>query len=137
MSVVCLDGVISDEDLRAWRAGRLSISVQLTCAQVRAVLCGPCLARGVALWGLTATQILKLFPGRSQRKNAYKLRTWAGRISGRRARRVLAAASWHQIRAAAQHQDEEAQIRAAVAYSIGLPKREARPMTRPLHAARP
>ena len=80
--------------------------------------CGPCLARGVALRGLTATQILKLFPARSRRKNAYKLRTWAGRISGRRARRVLAAASWHQIRAAAQHQEEEAQIRAAIAYSV-------------------
>ena len=118
MSVVCLDGVISEDDLRAWRAGQLSASVQLTYAQVRAVFCGPCLARGVALRGLTATQILKLFPARSRRKNAYKLRTWAGRISGRRARRVLAAASWHQIRAAAQHQEEEAQIRAAIAYSV-------------------
>jgi len=48
------------------------------------------------------------------------LRRWAARIRGERARTVLADASWHQLRAAAAHEDEEAQIAGAMAYVMGI-----------------
>lgn len=120
MPVFCTDGEISDTELDAWDAGPLDVRIQLTRTQVRAVLSGPCLARGVAMAVLTAGQRLKLFPSRTRRKNAQKLRRWAAHLSGERVRAVLASASWHQIRAAARHKDEDAQIRAAVAHAIGL-----------------
>ncbi|MEZ4308137.1 MAG: hypothetical protein R3F14_08840 [Polyangiaceae bacterium] len=101
--------------------------MQLTREQARSVFCGSCLARGVAMLGLTAGQMLKLFPNASRRKNASKLRAWATRIAGAKARAVLASASWHQIRAAAAFDDEEAQIRAAVSYALGITAFSARP----------
>lgn len=119
MPVLCTDGEISDTELDAWDAGPLDVRVQLTRAQVRAVLIGPCLARGIALLGLTAGQCFKLFPSPTRRKNAQKLRCWAGRLASERVRTVLASATWHQLRAAALHDDENAQIRAAIAHTIG------------------
>ncbi|MEZ4301923.1 MAG: hypothetical protein R3B70_43725 [Polyangiaceae bacterium] len=127
MPLVCLDGEISDYDLHLWGAAPLDGSVQLARDQVRAVFCGSCLARGVAMLGLTSVQMLRLFPSASRRKNASKLRAWAVRISGPKARAVLASASWHQIRAAAAFEDEDAQIRAAVAYALGIADRNALP----------
>ncbi len=123
MSIVCLDGVVTDKELADWHAEPVDVSLQLTCEQVRAVFQGPCLARGTALEALTETQILKLFPNLTRRKNAWKLRMWAVRIQGPRARRVLASASWHQLREAARFDEEEAQIRAAIAYAVRAPSR--------------
>jgi hypothetical protein len=118
MPLLCIDGEIPDSDLRAWGAGSLSARVQLTRAEVRAVLTGPCLARGLALQALTPAQLVKLFPSAARRKNARKLRTWVARLSGDRVRVALAGATWHQLRAAAQHADEEAQIGAALAFEV-------------------
>ena len=126
MAIVCLDGIITDKELADWRAGPLDVSVQLTREQVRAVLHGPCLARGAALDALTDAQILKLFPNWTRRKNALTMRIWATRIWGPRARRVLATASWHQLCAAARFDQEEEQIRAAVAYTVRKPERPSR-----------
>jgi len=131
MPVRCTDGEISDDDLRAWGAGPVDACIQVTCAQVRAALHGPCLARGVALLELTAAQMLKLFPDWERRRSAQRLRCWAGRLSSARVRAVLASATWHEIRAAAQHKDEAAQIRAAIAKSISRPASPSRPRPRP------
>jgi hypothetical protein len=94
--------------------------IALRCEEVRAAFVGTPLKRGIALLGLTRAQFDKLFPRRSQRKHACTLLRWAKRIQGEEARRVLAAASWHQLRAAVVHEGEEAQIRTAIAWRMGL-----------------
>lgn len=126
MSIICLDAIITDKELADWRAGPLDASLQLTREQVRAVFQGTCLARGAALEILTEAQFLKLFPNPTKRKNAWKLRAWAARIWGPRARRVLASASWHQLCSAARFDEEDAQIRAAIAYTVRPPARPSR-----------
>ena len=121
MPIVCVDGEISDDDLEAWRVGPLEARLQLTCAQVRAIFCGPCLARGLALQTLTGPQFLKLFRTKNQRNVARRLMGFAARLSSERVRAVLASATWHQLRAASKHTDETAQIRAAVAQAVWRP----------------
>jgi len=58
-------------------------------------------------------QLAKLFPNRARRTNANNLIRFAARIRDEEGRRVLVAASWHQLRAAAGQFGDEAQIRAA------------------------
>ena len=87
---------------------------------MRAVFEGPPLARGIAILALTPAQFDKLFPERPRRTNALALRRWAARIRGERARTVLAGASWHQLRAAAAHDDDDSQIAGAMAYVMGI-----------------
>lgn len=118
MPVYCTDGVIPDETLIEWRAALLDVRVQLSCAVVRAVLSGPCLSRAIALLDLSEPQLCKLFPTRNARKRAVRLRSFALRLSGPRARSMLAYVSWHQLRAAARHSTEDAQIRAAFAQAV-------------------
>ncbi|MBK8255664.1 MAG: hypothetical protein IPK82_23740 [Polyangiaceae bacterium] len=120
MPVRCLDGDITDETLAQWRVANVHTRIALTCEQVRAVFEGSALSRGIALLTLSRAQFHKLFPTESARKNPLTLRRWAARISGERARRALMGASWHQLRAAAAHKGDEAQIGAAVEYLFGV-----------------
>jgi hypothetical protein len=120
MPIFCVDGQVDDEDLALWEAPTLWTRVALERAQVCAVFEGPPLARGIAMLALTPAQFDKLFPEQPRRKNALALRRWAARIRGERARTVLAGASWHQLRAAAAHDDEDAQIAGALAYVMGI-----------------
>lgn len=118
MPVVCSDGVISDAELREWNVRPLRTHVQLARAEVCAVFTGPCLARGVALLHLSLKEMFYLFPSPNARKAARRLRCWAKRLHSVRVRAALAYATWHQLRAAAAHQDDESQIRAAVAHAL-------------------
>ena len=120
MAISCVDGEIGDFELATWEAAPLQTRVALTCAQVRAVFLGSPLARGIALLELRQAQIVKLFPTTSKKKNALSLRRWAARLSSERVRVALASATWHQIRVAARHDDEEAQIGAAIAHALGI-----------------
>jgi hypothetical protein len=126
MSILCIDGEISDDELHVWNVAPFDVSVELTCSQVRAVFRGPCLARGVALLGLTPAQFSRLFPDKTQRRYAARLRRCAKRVRGERARDVLAAASWNELHAAAAHDDEDAQIRAAFACALRCRSRRRR-----------
>ncbi|MEZ4301922.1 MAG: hypothetical protein R3B70_43720 [Polyangiaceae bacterium] len=115
-----MDGEITDAELSLWEVSLPPARIAMHCEDVRAVFVGTPLGRGIALLGLTRAQFLKLFPTKARRKNPWNLMAWARRIRGDEARRVLAAASWHQLRAAATHDEEEAQIRAAVAWRLGI-----------------
>src|SRR5262249_55565853 len=118
MTILCNDGDITDDDVNDWDAGPLHLRVALTRAQVRAMFVGTCLARGVAMLELSPPQLARLFPELARRRHARTLRRWAERLHSPRVRAVLATASWHQLRAAAAHTGEEAQIRAAFAHSL-------------------
>lgn len=131
MPISCLDGDISDDQLDDWQAGALDVRVELTRAQVRAVFCGPCLSRGIALLGMNIAQLVKLYPSRARRKVARRLRFFATRLCGARVRAVLASATWHQLRAAARHDTEDAQIRAAIVEAVGRLPVKRRPPRRP------
>ncbi len=120
MPILCVDGQITDEELNHWEVAPLRTRIALRCEEVRAVFEGSALARGIAMLGLNSAQFDKLFPQRSRRKNACTLRRWAARIQGERARTALAHASWYQLRAAAAHDAEEAQIGAALEYALGV-----------------
>lgn len=124
MPVHCIDGDITDLELALWEVALPPTRIALRCEEVRAVFVGQPLARGIALLGLTRAQFKKLFPERSRQKNAYNLIRFASRIRGEEARRVLAAASWHQLRAAADHEGDEAQIRAALLWMMGFGREE-------------
>jgi hypothetical protein len=126
MPIRCVDGQIPDAELSRWEVPPLDERVALRCEQVRAVFEGSTLARGIALSELTRAQFDKLFAQRSRRKNACTLRRWAQRIRGARARAALLHASWEQVRAAAAHEEEQAQIDAAVAYALGVGPRRRR-----------
>jgi len=120
MPINCVDGEITDAELSSWAVALPPTRIALRCDDVRAAFVGTPLARGVALLGLTQAQFDKLFPARSQRKNACTLLRWAKRIRTPEARRILAGASWHQLRAAAAHDGEDAQIHAAIAWRMGI-----------------
>lgn len=120
MPINCVDGEVTDAELAVWGVDLPPVRIALRCDEVRAVFTGAPLARGIALQGLTRAQFKKLFPDKSRRKNPWNLIKWAKRIRGEEARRVLAAASWRQLRAAAAHEDEDAQIHAALAWTLGL-----------------
>ena len=120
MPILCVDGEISDLEMLSWNILPLRTSVALTCDEIRAAFVGKPLARGLALLRFNRAQLARLFPGRSQRKAAYHLTRFARRIQGERARATLANASWHQLRAAAVHTDEDAQIGAAVTWIMGI-----------------
>jgi hypothetical protein len=120
MPINCVDGEVTDLELAIWEVTCPPTRIALRCDEVRAVFVGTPLARGIALLGLTRAQLWKLFPTKSRRKNAWTLLSWARRISGNDARRLLSGASWHQLRAAAAHDDEDAQIWAAVAWKLGI-----------------
>jgi hypothetical protein len=120
MPIQCFDGEITDAELSSWEVVLPPTRIALSCAQVRAVFQGKPLARGIALLGLNWAQFDKLFPGRTQRKNAYNLRRFAQRIHGAEARRALASASWHQLRAAAAHDGDDAQIGAVLLWIMGV-----------------
>src|SRR5262249_44473718 len=115
---LCIDGPIHDDELTLWGAAPLDVSVALTCSHVRAAFWGPCLARGIALLDFSPVQLVRLFPQRKQRDTARRLRCIATRVRGERARTVLAYLSWNELQAAALHDDEEAQIQAALAYVV-------------------
>lgn len=120
MPILCVDGEITDLEMLSWNILPLRTSVALTCDEVRAAFVGKPLARGVALLRFNRAQLARLFPGRSQRKAAYHLTRFARRIQGEEPRKLLAAASWHQLRAAARFEDDEGQIRAVIAWRLGL-----------------
>lgn len=120
MPIHCVDGEITNAELSSWEVVLPPTRIALRCDEVRAVFVGKPLARGIALLGLNRAQFAKLFPGRAQRKGACNLLRFARRICGEEARRVLAGASWHQLRAAAAHEGDDAQIGAAVAWTLGL-----------------
>ncbi|MBK8254967.1 MAG: hypothetical protein IPK82_20205 [Polyangiaceae bacterium] len=123
MPVRCLDGDIADDTLARWRVANVHTRIALTCEQVRAVFEGSALSRGIALLTLSRAQFHKLFPTESARKNPLTLRRWAARISGATARKALMGASWHQLRAAAAQQGDDAQIGAAIERVLGLDKK--------------
>lgn len=122
MPILCIDGTITDQELSGWNAPPLHARLALPCEKVRAVFEGSSLSRGIALLGLSRVHFDKLFPERSRRKNACTLRRWAARIRGERARAALGGASWEQLRAAAVHEDEGAQIDAAVFRALAGPR---------------
>lgn len=120
MPINCVDGEITDAELSLWEMTLPLTRIALRCDEVRAVFVGSPLARGLAMLALSRAQFDKLFPVQPRRKNACALRRWARKIQGEEARRVLSAASWHQLRVAAMHDDGQAQIRAAVAWRMGI-----------------
>jgi hypothetical protein len=120
MPINCVDGEVTDDEMAHWGVALPPIRIALRCEEVRAVFEGSPLARGIALQGLTRAQFEKLFPDKSRRKNPWNLLKWSKRIRGEEARRVLAGASWRQLRAAAAHEEENAQIHAALAWTLGL-----------------
>lgn len=120
MPIRCTDGEIPDREIASWNVTLPQTAVALTCEEVRGVFVGRPLARGIALQRLTPVQIERLFPGRSQRKGAHHLLRFARRIQGEEARAKLANASWHQLRAAAAHDTDDAQIGAAVLWIMGI-----------------
>lgn len=120
MPIHCIDGEISNAELSSWEVILPPVRIALTVDQARAVFQGKPLSRGLAIARLTRAQFDKLFPRRAQRKSAYNLLRFARRIQGEEARRVLARASWHQLRAAAAHEGDDAQIRAALAWTLGI-----------------
>lgn len=134
MPILCVDGEITDLEITMWEVCLPPTRVALTCDEVRAVFVGKPLSKAIALEGLTRVQLERLFPGRGQRKAAYNLIRFAKRIRTERARTVLQNASWHQLRAAAAHEDEEAQIQAAVMWIMGIrgpqPRRRSPPSSR-------
>jgi len=120
MPINCVDGEVTDAELALWGVDLPPTRIALRCEEVRAVFTGSLLARGIALQGLTRAQFRKLFPDKARRKNPWNLIRWSKRIRGEEARRVLAAASWRQLRAAAAHDGDEAQICAALAWTLGI-----------------
>ncbi|MFO0591874.1 MAG: hypothetical protein U0441_30280 [Polyangiaceae bacterium] len=114
------DGESPEREIASWNVTLPPTAVALTCDEVRGVFVGRPLARGIALQRLTPVQIERLFPGRSQRKGAHHLLRFARRIQGEEARAKLANASWHQLRAAAAHDTDDAQIHAAVLSIMGI-----------------
>lgn len=120
MPINCVDGEVTDGELALWGVSLPPTRIALTCDEVRAVFTGTPLSRGIALQGLTRAQLWKLFPDKSRRKNPWNLLKWAKKIQGAEARRVLAAASWRQLRAAAVFDTEDAQICGAIAWTLGL-----------------
>lgn len=120
MPILCVDGEIADLEITMWEVCLPSASVALTCDEVRAVFVGKPLARAIALTRLNKVQLERLFPGRPQRKAAHNLIRFARRIRTENARKVLQNASWHQLRAAAAHEGEDAQIHAALQWIMGI-----------------
>jgi hypothetical protein len=120
MPIHCVDGDISDREVASWDIALAPVRVALTCEEVRAVFEGPCLARGIAILRLNRAQFEKLFPTRARSKQAYNLARFARRIGGDKARQRLAYAKWHELRAAAAFDDEDAQIDAAIAWKMGF-----------------
>ena len=120
MPIQCVDGEITDSEIASWNVTLPRTTLPLTCVEVREVFVGRPLARGIALQRLTPAQIERLFPGRSQRKGAHHLLRFARRIKGEEARAKLANASWHQLRAAAVHDTDDAQINAALLWIMGI-----------------
>ena len=120
MPVQCIDGEIPDRELASWNVPHLDTAVALTCDEVRAAFVGRPLARGIALARFNRVQMERLFPGRPQRKGACHLARFARSIRGEEARTKLANASWHQLRAAAVHDTDDAQIHAAVLWIMGI-----------------
>lgn len=120
MPIHCTDGEISNTELSSWEVSLPPMCIALRQDQVRAVFQGKPLSRGIAILGLNRAQFDKLFRGKGQRKAAYNLLRFARRIQGEEARRVLAGASWHQLRAAAAYEGDDAQIRAAMVWTLGI-----------------
>lgn len=119
MTIRCADGIITDGEIASWDRALPPVGVPLTCDEVRALFVGKPLARGIALLRLNRVQWAKLFPEPAKRKAAYHLARFASRITSARARELLANASWHQLRAAAAHEGEDAQITAVMRWILG------------------
>lgn len=132
MPVRCLDGEVTDLELAEWNATVVRERVPLTREQVVSVFVGTPLSRGLAMCALTRSQFVKLFPTRSVQKNALTLRRWALKIQTPKAQKALLHATWRQLRAAAMHDKEDAQIGAAIEHALGVHKSTKRATGQPL-----
>lgn len=107
----CRDG---DLDLNG-----LDLTTGLSCAEVRAALEGPILARAIACAGLNEAQFLKLYPGAS-RKHGQNLARIGRKVKDPSVRVLVAAFSFNALVRVARGATREEQTKIALGQGVAL-----------------